>query len=164
MPTLKSSSSAKVLVLDRSKPIFFIQTSKDLDISNEASGSSLGSLYYAKRDIVLIAGNVKRLFVNGCLVSLFKIIRERDVIKFGEEDWTFYEIERRILDTNSDLVKQKKQCIVCGKQFKVNDAIVICPNPVCHASHHVECWKFQKGRCANGKICDYQEPRADDKG
>ncbi len=161
MPTIKSSSSDQTLTLDNSKPTYFIQTQGRLGISNEPSKDSFGSLYFSKRETVLVTGSTKPIFINGRLVSLFKIIREGDVIRFGEEDWIFYEIKKEILDGNSIIVKQKKQCLVCRNQFKPKDIVVYCPS--CNTPHHENCWVDQKGRCANGKACDYQAPWAEDK-
>ncbi len=161
MPTIKSSASDKTITLDNSKPTFFVQTREGLGVSNESSKDSFGSLYYAKRETILVVGSTKRILINGCLVSLFKIIREGDVIRFGEEDWNFYEIKKEILDANSIIVKKKKQCLVCRNQFKSKEIVVYCPS--CNTPHHENCWIDQKGRCANGKACDYQAPWAEDK-
>jgi hypothetical protein len=123
--------------------------------ATELTSQTVAGFYHSNS----MGGNVvlsvpsQPLFVNRCKVTLFKIVREGDILTFGSTEFHFHEISKAILTSESDSVVQQQRCTICRKLFKAGDEVVYCPK--CNRMYHQHCWAYQKGRCPN-RFCQYQ--------
>ena len=116
--------------------------------------------YHSKRYYVVLSLGGPPVFVNRCKVSLLKIVREGDQIAIGPHTATFRELVTEVVSRDAPNLSSSTKCLVCQRPFQAGDHVVYCPS--CHAAHHDECWKWVRGRCANGKVCLYQAPWDDE--
>lgn len=120
----------------------------------QESPAAIAAFYHSKRYFVLVA--LSSVFVNRCKVSMIRIIREGDQLDLGNQSAVFHELTTEVLTDGSELISSGRRCLVDRSLFKAGDSVVYCPS--CHTPHHQRCWEYQKGRCANGRVCDYQAP------
>jgi hypothetical protein len=119
----------------------------------EPTPQTVASFYHSLKFNVVLSFPSQVLFVNQCKVTLFKIIREGDVLSIGSTEFTFHEIWKEVLSSESEPVRQKTRCTVCRKIFEPGAEVVSCPK--CERLYHKHCWEYQKGRCPN-RFCQYQ--------
>ena len=129
---------------------------RGLEIGPVVQPYALAAFFHSKRYFVLVGLAYRSAFVNQCKVTMFQIVREGDLVSVGPHTFTFRELTTETLHADSELVVSRKRCLVDGLPFRSNDKVVFCPS--CNTPHHERCWQFQKGRCANGSICQYQAP------
>jgi hypothetical protein len=127
-----------------------------LTTAPKVSPEAIAAFYHSKHHFVLLALGRTAVFVNQCKVSMMKIIREGDHLDFGNQSAVFHELTTGVLAEGSELITTGRRCLVDRGLFKAGDSVVYCPS--CHTPHHERCWRYQKGRCANGRLCDYQAP------
>lgn len=154
-----SEGEVKRILLDDAPVRYLSDTGYVLRPVPELTSDTHVAVYRSKRYVVLLNLGHQSLYVNQCKVALFKIIREGDQLTIGQHDYTFRELIKEVLDADSTLVRQKKRCLVDGTPFRPGDIVVYCPS--CNTPHHEPCWQYQKGRCANGAVCQYQAPWAE---
>jgi len=118
--------------------------------------AAIAAFYPSKHHFVLLSLSQTPVFVNQCRVSMLKIIREGDHLAIGPQSAFFHELTKEVLQNGSALITSGRSCLVCRDIFKSGDSVAYCPS--CHTPHHARCWEFQRGRCANGRVCDYQVP------
>jgi hypothetical protein len=141
-------------------PVTYLEDSgKGLEPISELTPNAVAAVYRSKRNIVLLNLRSSSLYVNQCKVALFRIVREGDQLQIDAYKVLFRELHKEVLTPDSSVVHQKLRCLVDAKPFQVGDSVVFCPS--CGTPHHERCWQYQKGRCANGKVCQYQTPSAE---
>lgn len=121
----------------------------------EPGSQTVAGFYHSLKFNVVLSFPSQILLLNQCKVTLFKIIREGDVLSVGSSEFSFHEISNNILSSESEPVKKKMRCTVCRKIFESGEEVIACPNPKCARIYHKHCWEFQKGRCPN-RFCGYQ--------
>ena len=153
-----AEGESKKLLLEASEVSYLVDRGPEPTIEKAATSAALGGFYHVRRTgFVVLSQTPHVLLVNQCKVTLFKILREGDGLEIGETyKFIFHELNREILNTKSAVVVQKQRCLVDRQMFKASEAVVYCP--ACGMAHHESCWQRQKGRCANGKVCQYQAP------
>lgn len=119
----------------------------------ELTPQTIASFYHSLKFNVVLSFPSQMLFVNQCKVTLFKIIREGDVLSIGSTEFTFHEISKSVLSSESEQVQKQIACEICLDVFKPEEEVISCPK--CNTMYHNDCWEYMKGRCPN-RFCQYQ--------
>src|SRR5215469_7921583 len=150
------SGQLRRIPLNPQATTYIVSDGTQLTTIPQESPETIAAFYHSKRYFVLLAPGRTSVFVNQCKVSMMKIIREGDHLDFGAQSADFHELTIVVLTEGSELITNGRRCLVDRSLFKGGDSVVYCPS--CHTPLHERCWHYQKGRCANGRVCDYQAP------
>ena len=153
---MTENRESKSLLLEPTTVNYLENIGQDLKVAGKPTTDTLAAIYRSKHSSVLLCWGDQHLYVNHCKVVVFKIVRDGDQLTIGPYALVFRELLTIILDPESEVVKQGKVCLVCRKPFVVGNKAIYCP--ACGTAHHESCWQFQKGHCANGKVCRYSIP------